>query len=242
MFLHLLIQLILDLNTQVASRNLKQLVLMLSGTVDSSVIRDITRFESSMRNVTFLKTEDLKGVDNYKKFVFVRHPFERLVSAYYSKFIATEEKTKYQLTIGTKIIKKYRQNATVLSLKKGHDVTVPEFVSYVIDEWATRAKKPVDEHWRSQVDLCRPCSNKFDFVGKFETMQQDFIYLLQTLEEDELIEYFKSIESSSTSPLVKQFLKQLTYQQLIGLFQVYENDFKVFGYAPNVKIPMRSKI
>lgn len=199
--------------------------------------------KNPMRRIESQDTEELvrHGLGGYKKLIFVRHPFERLVSAYYSKLARgnktennpdpiTKDTTEYPLIVGTKIIQKYRPNATKLSLEKGHDVTIPEFVSYVIDEWAERDKKPVDEHWRSQVDLCHPCSIKYDIIGKYETMEQDVDYLLRQLEENELNQFFKSNEPYSTSSLVEHFLNQLSSRQLNDLYRIYQEDLDVFGY------------
>lgn len=221
-----------------------------------------------------------KGVAKYKRFLFTRHPFERLVSAYYDKFtykskvktisftddtsanktlpnkktqhdkagkkawsITKKSNNKttnyvgYMINVGTKIIKKYRTNPSQLSLEKGHDVTIPEFVSYVIDQWAERKDKPLDVHWRSMVDLCHPCSIKYDMIGKFETMQKDVDYLLNQLGEDKISKHFKAYQPYATSSLVKEFMQKISQQQWKSLLRIYKDDFKVFGYDPEVYRP-----
>lgn len=209
---------------------------------------------------------------SYNKFLFTRHPFERLVSAYYDKFTSkskvkaisfapgnsvdavlpkknkkhkaetqvSNEKKKYvsyKLKIGTKIIEKYRVNPSKRSLETGYDVTIPEFISYVIDEWKERDEKPVDVHWRSMVDLCHPCSIKYDVIGKFETMQKDVDYLLNQLGEDKIGQYFKAYEPYATSSLVKDFMQEISKKQWNALLRIYRDDFDIFGYDPDVYKP-----
>ena len=71
---------------------------------------------------------------NYKKFVFVRHPLERLLSAYRDKFLKTNKWTMYfQHLFGRQIIKKYRKNPSKESLKSGTGVLFEEFIRYLTD-------------------------------------------------------------------------------------------------------------
>lgn len=256
---------------QAASTNLKRLMLILSGQVKPKdffkVSRYMVHFNNSMKRIQLKDANELTelGLDGYKKFLFARHPFERLVSAYYDKFTdrnrtevipfapdplnnlsevknpknksTKKPKVKldsYPLRLGTRIIKKYRRNATEESLKNGDDVTVPEFVSYVIDEWATRDKKPVDEHWRAMTDICYPCSIDYDIIGKFETMQQDVDYLLRKFKESEISELFHEYKPYATSSLVKVFMEQISDRQWNDLVQIYQDDLNIFGYEPEV--------
>lgn len=231
---------------------MKRLMLLLSGTVAkenfTSLTRGLIHYKNPMPKIQPRNEEELvqHGFGNYIKFMFVRHPFHRLVSAYYNKFSSSNssedrdlelpDKTNkilhYPLEIGTQIIRKYRTNPSNRSLHEGNDVTVSEFVNYVIDEWM--AKRELDVHWKSMVDICLPCSVKYDFIGKFETMEKDIDFLLHNLKEDEFRQYFKKTLPSSTNHLVNQFMDQLTPRQISDLTRVYEQDFQVFGYQPNV--------
>ncbi len=170
------------------------------------------------------------GMANYTKMIFVRHPFERLVSAYRDKFAdGNNSSTVYQLGSGTEIVRKYRAEPSELSLKHGHDVTFPEFVSYVIDQW-TEGRRQLDVHWRPMIDLCLPCSMEYDIVGKFETLHQDVEFVLHKLKETGMSKLFRSSRPASTASLWKQTMDQLGQKQLGELYRIYEDDFRVFGY------------
>ena len=210
-------------------------MLILSGMTDaknlSSIPRNMVHEDNQMRKFEPYGEADIirYGMGNYTKMIFVRHPFERLVSAYKDKFADGNSSTVYQLGIGTEIVRKYRAQPSEFSLKNGHDVTFPEFVSYVIDQW-TEGRRQLDVHWRPMIDLCLPCSMEYDIVGKFETLHRDVEFVLQKLKESEIGELFRPNSSASTSTLLKQTMGQLNQKQLSALFHIYEDDFRIFGY------------
>ena len=65
------------------------------------------------------------------KFVWVRHPFERILSAYRNK-LEHPFTDEFQLRYGRKIIQKFRPLASKESLQSGADVSVTEFIKYLI--------------------------------------------------------------------------------------------------------------
>jgi hypothetical protein len=171
------------------------------------------------------------GVGNFTKFIFVRHPFERLVSAYQDKLAG--DNVFYQKAVGIAIIRKYRKEPSALSLQKGHDVTFPEFVDFIVDEWKD-GRVPLDVHWRPVVDLCHPCSMEYDFIGKFETLDQDVDHLLQTLNESgltsQLLKSPGNTKPKTTATLWSQSMKTLSRKQLNELDNIFMEDFRLFGY------------
>ncbi|KAI9553080.1 hypothetical protein GHT06_020971 [Daphnia sinensis] len=220
-----------------ATTNLKGLMLVLSGIVNMTDLPSLPRVKVHEKNemrklVVYGQAGILKErVGNYTKLMFVRHPYERLVSAYESKFGSTIINNRYQRRIGAKIIRKYRKNPTPIALEKCDDVTFPEFVNYVIDEWKLN-KKLVDVHWLPAIDLCLPCSIEYDFIGKVETLEQDVSFLLEKLNETDLIPSFQAKQKApqTTQSVWRQKMKQLSKQQIKDLTRIYAADFQIFGY------------
>jgi hypothetical protein len=222
----------------VASTNLKRLMMILSGKVEADDLSSISQSaiharvheKKEIRELYAKNSNDTvkKGLGDYTKFIFVRHPFERLVSAYRDRLVNNEI---YQKTIGREIVLKYRQNPNQLSLETGHDVTFPEFVRFVVDEWRD-AKRHLDVHWRPVVDLCHPCDMQFHFIGKFETLNQDVDLLLGKLNETNLSRLFagQPTKPKTTSSLWKESMKQISFQQLTDLNRMFADDFRLFGY------------
>ncbi len=210
-------------------------MLILSGAVETDDLLSIPSskvFEQKlMRRFYANNLHDTfrNGVGNFTKFFFVRHPFERLVSAYQDKLTGGD--SYYEITVGREIIDNYRKNPSPLSLQYGHDVTFLEFVTFIIEEWKN-GRKPLDIHWRPVVDLCLPCEMQFDFIGKFETLNQDVDYLLRKLNKTDLVGLFSGQpKSKTTSSLWKKSMNQISHQQLSDLNRMYADDFRLFGYS-----------
>lgn len=89
------------------------------------------------------------------KFVFVREPYSRLLSAYVDKLFVPDS---YFDKLGTYIVRAFRANASSESLKFGHDVTFAELVKYVIHAESTGRKR--DYHFvpaHAQCNMCEVC-------------------------------------------------------------------------------------
>ena len=91
----------------------------------------------------------------YTKFLFVRHPIERVISAFRNKFEKNYTSSAYfKKRFGVKIMKRYRKGVSPASIPStGHGVKFPEFVSYLID----MKKEMFNEHWALVSSLCNPC-------------------------------------------------------------------------------------
>lgn len=157
---------------------------------------------------------------NLLSFSFVRHPFDRLVSAYTDK---------------------------VLDAAKGYAIpglrgkTFPEFVDYVLENFEVKRCDlnpfcAIDVHWRPQYMRCLYCDIPYDVVGKVETFTEDvrFIVAVKNLTHliPDSVASLKSHASSKDSKSVK-FFSQLSSDQIQKLYRMYEPDFLLFDYDPN---------
>lgn len=115
-------------------------------------------------------------------FLFVRDPFERLVSAYRNKLEGG--KHPYYKGLRTKIMKKYRKPTAMGSNGAGSyssgsksSPSFNEFVNYVIGQFEERSK--FDEHWAPIYSFCSPCSINFTIIGKVETFGRDSEFIIR---------------------------------------------------------------
>ena len=169
--------------------------------------------EYSNQNIT----EKLK----YYKFLFVREPFSRLLSAYKSKFLAGNE--YYLKTYGRQIIRTFRKQAKEHANNTGNDVTFLEFVKYI------SVTRFYDEHWRPYNDICHMCSVNYDFIGHLETIEEDAPFLLKELGIDNYVT-FKSSRRSQTSSELLKYYSQIPAPYIKRLGAIYFKDFEMFGY------------
>ena len=121
---------------------------------------------------------------DWMKFLFVRNPYERLLSTYIDKFVSPNILYFYT---GVYIVKYYRPNASDKSRVCGHDVSFHEFITAVL------AEKLNDGHWCPIYRLCRLSDIKYTYVGKMETFVQDTKLILEKIDTRNTIKEFSSL-------------------------------------------------
>ncbi|KAK6165605.1 hypothetical protein SNE40_022503 [Patella caerulea] len=124
--------------------------------------------------------QDFSVIRNSLKFIMVREPYSRILSAYANKLF--DINPVYWSMYGRKVIKAVRKNPSNKSLSCGHDVTFPELVRYVVKP---RAMK--DSHFIPISDKCSPCVVKYDIIGKMETFKRDTLHVLGRLNLTQLV-------------------------------------------------------
>lgn len=96
---------------------------------------------------------------HYTKFLFVRNPFVRLISAFRDKF-QKRNNVVYQRT-GRHILKKYGNisdpPASVdEAFDSGLHVSFSNFIQFLVDP-ETEKDEPFESHWKQMHRLCHPC-------------------------------------------------------------------------------------
>lgn len=151
-------------------------------------------------------------------FIFVREPYRRLFSAYATQLYLPKEDW---LQKGTQIIKHCRKKPSEKSLKFGFDVTFAEFVTYTLDRYEKGEK--LDEFVRPMSHRsCSPCHFNFDFIGKLETFQSDWEYILhqfslQNVSQTHSLEIYKDVQQWSVLGPIKNVLHAVTVFRKSGI-------------------------
>ncbi|KAK2908636.1 hypothetical protein Q8A67_004473 [Cirrhinus molitorella] len=120
---------------------------------------------------------------NYTKFLFVRDPFVRLISAFRNKFALPNE--DFYRQFGSVILQRYANiskppDSAQEAFTAGIRLSFTHFIKYLLNP-QTEQKKPFNEHWQQMYRLCHPCQIEYDFVGKLETLEEDTEHLLKIL-------------------------------------------------------------
>ncbi|RMC03038.1 hypothetical protein DUI87_20231 [Hirundo rustica rustica] len=220
---------------KVACTNWKRVMMVLTGRGKYSDPMEIPANEAHVSsNLKTLNQYSIAEINhrlkNYMKFLFVREPFERLVSAYRNKF-TQKYNTSFHKRYGTKIVRRQRKNATQEALRKGDDVKFEEFVAYLIDPH-TQREEPFNEHWQTVYSLCHPCHIHYDLIGKYETLEEDSNYVLQLAGVGNYLKFPTYAKSTrTTDEMTTEFFQNISSLHQMQLYEVYKLDFLMFNYS-----------
>lgn len=186
-------------------------------------------------------------------FLIVRHPFERLLSAYRDKLQYALPHTFHQ-KLGNMIVRKFRKAVSYERSDNTHHPlmhnphsylqskskkvgtrwpTFPEFVEFLLFE--AGHDSDLDMHWTPITNFCTPCQVRFDVILKFETLDEDQRYLIEKAGLTGVIkaEHRNMGKGKNTQELLTSYYAQLTKSQVKGLYQIFKHDFEIFDYSPN---------
>ena len=169
-------------------------------------------------------------LDTYFKFVVVRHPFDRLLSAFKSKFhvntdrvIARQYTSAMRRHFGSKLA--LDANGTALP-------TLEQFLYMVVTE-PIQFRNP---HWYDYLNHCHPCSIQYDHVIYMETLGED---------AQPVVDHFIDADGSKPElPLLNvkrdnneklretsEAFKKIDPEIIEKLIRMFGQDFDVFGYT-----------
>ncbi|XP_046905673.1 carbohydrate sulfotransferase 14 [Hypomesus transpacificus] len=215
---------------KVACSNWKRVLKVLSGALENVKVNIKMDHRSDLLFLSSLKPEEIRyRLKHYFKFMFVREPMERLLSAYKNKFGEIEA---YQKKYGAEIIRRYRKGHAKDTSVTGDDVTFTEFVRYLLDEDVER----MNEHWMPIYNLCQPCAVSYDFIGSYEQLESDAEFVLKRIGAPPHVHFperqtwYKPV----TTETLHYYLCSLPQKLLRELLPKYILDFSLFTYPlPN---------
>lgn len=223
---------------KVACTNWKRVLLTLSGKVKSAKIQNLVDNDfhrqlakTYLRRLDSYTLRDIQlRLNSYYKFMFVREPFERLLSAYRNK-LASAEDEEFRRLYGRDIIRRYRKRPSVTSLQRGHDVTFEEFVRYLLGLKTARLET-FEPHWRPYHQLCHPCHVDYDFIGKYETLDEEVDFVLHRLGISHIVSFPTKTHSRSrtSKELVAEQFANISRSDIRRLWEIYSVDFNLFDY------------
>ena len=175
------------------------------------------------------KTQILHILDNYFKFLVVRHPLDRLVSTYRDKFLIGNQ--AYQENTGSRILREFRPGADKETIRLGKGVTFKELVQFVIKHVST------EEHIYEMNRQCFPCQIQYDYIAKLETHTVDAAYIIKNKLSGKGADALYNVHHTGEGATVDKDLlnyKNISTEELEELKYVYSEDFHMFGYTMEV--------
>ncbi|KAK2846103.1 hypothetical protein Q7C36_010957 [Tachysurus vachellii] len=188
---------------------------------------------SSLKHLnTYPKAAMKQKLQTYKKFIFVRDPFVRLISAYKDKLQSPNQ--IYYERIGIQILKQFGNVSNPpASVKQANaQGIVPsfsDFIQYILSLPARDYAK-FDEHWKQTVHMCHPCIINYDFIGKMETIEEDAAQLLRLLKVDNIVNFQPYEKRKANADEMKTWYSNIPTEWRRKLYDIYRSDFELFGY------------
>ena len=209
-----------------ACANWKRVMQVLAGRYEK--VEDIHKVDhTDFKFLSSYSPEEIEyRLKNYFKFMFVRHPLDRLFSAWHNKF--HENFLDMQKKYGVPIVKKFRENPP--ENPQGDDVTLGEFFKYL----AGTSVNQFNEHWMPFNELCQPCYVDYNFIGIYENLESEATTMIKHLGLSDKVTYpaRQRYYDKNTVPddsKIEEWRKvpSETFQDVL---RKYAQDFGLFGY------------
>ncbi|CAF4522612.1 unnamed protein product, partial [Rotaria socialis] len=178
---------------------------------------------------------------SFTRAIFVRHPFERLASAYKER-IATLARDRIQpepeydvmremICRRRKLAREFRQP---FQKSDGCNGTIPsfeEFIRYIL----VNTHKPaviarMNYHWKPYSVLCQVCKFKYNFIGKYEMFNDHFAHFLKRFNLSDWNIQKPNGASGLTKWDYQKFYLTLPDELICPLIRLYDEDFRLFNY------------
>lgn len=182
--------------------------------------KELHRFELWEKDGPKMKWGRLTEEENtYYKFVFVRNPFERLVSCYHNKILDEnyfEERYPYYNRYQLK-----------------HKISFSDFVNILI-------KIPIelaDEHLKPQSAYINEPGMPllFDFVGRFENLSEDWKYIANRFKFTSQLKHINSTHNKKDIITKQDYRAYYTKDLLEKVYNYYREDVHLLGYINDYK-------
>ncbi|KAK4327692.1 hypothetical protein Pmani_001843 [Petrolisthes manimaculis] len=192
------------------------------------------------------------------KFLFVRHPFRRIVSAYRDKLEDSykhEDGLYFYKTFGRNIVQKFgwrgrplkndvakgRKNdvgkgeiialeALATAEEEKREPKFTEFVDYLINT----SLDDFDEHWKPITLLCQVCSISYDYILKYENFKEEVDFLVESLQKERRFPMDFKIgwqnRQGTNDGMAAKYLSLIEEDKLQQLYKKYYHDFVYFDY------------
>ncbi len=164
-------------------------------------------------------------LQEYTKLIVVRHPLDRLVSAYNDKFVAH---SKIPLHMNKTFVHIF--GATAVELINGVPrITFQQFLLLIRHFQG-------DRHWGTYVGICQPCRVQYDSILKLETLESDLEQALPLfLNPGQQTVKFPhgNRQRYQTNKLnsVTETFHEVDPQLMNGTLGIYQQDMALFGYT-----------
>jgi hypothetical protein len=176
----------------------------------------------------YTKEEIIHRIKHYYKFIVVRHPFDRLISAYNYMFQSNLETVKLMETLNS--LSKQYFNET---FDKSTNRLKWEQFLYLVAYESHKFDRP---HWRTTMSFCNPCFMPYSGVIRLETLSTDIQPVLKRISANNpncsAITWRGKLRNSTDKLVeVSTLFRDIDPDVLDKLMSRYGVDMNVLGYT-----------
>jgi hypothetical protein len=172
----------------------------------------------------------------YFRMLFVRNPYDRLLSAYLNKLGGVTKKGEiaplYRPVL--RQMKQYLQREGISTIKNTLNITFEEFVEFIFRNGVAQ----LDQHFWLQSDIACLDIIDYDYIGRFEQLESDANEALSKLGVKEPFPSAGETQVMQTraSEKMKQYYRAENLYEKV--YEVYRPDFDLLGYDPGDHPPL----
>lgn len=188
--------------------------------------------KASFRNTSLTDETRLWMMSRFEKYTIIRHPLERLASAYRDKMsgplLRVIKPFNYFQHLKHSVLEEYEPH---LYRKWKEERSLNLSVSFaVFVDWLTEHNSSeINEHFTMQVDNCQPCRVHYHFYGNFKTFVNDSLQILSKFTDNVSSFSHKGYHAQGleTRQLLPTYFSQLTpsHRENLRLHMQLELDF-----------------
>jgi hypothetical protein len=180
-------------------------------------------------------------LSEYLKMIVVRHPMDRLRSAYTNKLEKPGGLNKQVLHTYLELIDQHLRLKGRLENNSSFNpmnetITFQDFIELITNYDGQFS----NEHWLSYEETCQPCLIDYDVIMRVETLDTDVTALYPRLRyhgDTKPLTHENAREESFNLKLktVRKAFEKVQPDIVDRILKIYERDFKMFGYHWNNK-------
>ena len=224
---------------KVACSNWKVVFLGLLGVVPPEDLNLVTDVHDSYQK--YLKTfgrfsfrEQQLRITTYKKFMFVRDPLVRLLSAFRNKFLGPNHAQWFRyvdeiVTFYNKYpMLPFNRTMTWSLMKTGISFRI--FLQFLVDHRKV-GEKISNRHYALYENLCAPCKVQYDYIGEFDNLETEANAIFEDLSIGFRFPLRRGNDTAlKTVELMHKYLSSVPKELLSAVLALYSTDFMHFGY------------
>ncbi len=183
---------------------------------DRTYLHDAKKTPKLRRLSDYSTAERIWRLGTYFKFMVVRHPFDRLLSAWRDKI----ERRKIT-TVTEDHVSRFRRFAESVAVGRKHVMA---------------------DHWNPMTFRCDPCRVQYDVIVKLESVDRDMPAIVSRLNipglhPDSLpvINVKSCMTPMEKLSMLHKFYSRLDEPVIKRLVDIYRDDLRLFGYSWDVK-------